>query len=99
VADPPKLARSTSQLKRATRAYKDLNLLALKLLAPGGLLVTFSCSGLVTEDLFQKVLFGAALDARPGRPDRGPPHAGHRPPGAPELPEAAYLKGFVLRAT
>ena len=63
VADPPKLARSASQLNRATRAYKDLNLLALKLLAPGGLLVTFSCSGLMTEDLFQKVLFGAALDA------------------------------------
>ena len=70
VADPPKLARSTSQLKRATRAYKDLNLLALKLLAPGGLLVTFSCSGLVTEDLFQKVLFGASPRRPSGRPDR-----------------------------
>ncbi len=99
VADPPKLARSTSQLKRATRAYKDLNLLALKLLAPGGLLVTFSCSGLVTEDLFQKVLFGAALDARRdaqivGRLTQATDH-----PVLLSFPEAAYLKGLVLRAS
>ena len=99
VADPPKLARSTSQLKRATRAYKDLNLLALKLLAPGGLLLTFSCSGLLTEDLFQKVLFGASLDAGRdaqivGRLTQATDH-----PVLLTFPEAAYLKGFVLRAT
>jgi 23S rRNA (cytosine1962-C5)-methyltransferase len=98
VADPPKLARSTSQLKRATRAYKDLNLLALKLLAPGGLLVTFSCSGLLTEDLFQKVIFGASLDAGRdaqivGRLTQATDH-----PVLLTFPEAAYLKGFVLRA-
>ena len=98
-ADPPKLARSTSQLKRATRAYKDLNLLALKLLAPGGLLVTFSCSGLVTEDLFQKVLFGAALDARGDAQivDRLTQATDH--PVLLSFPEAAYLKGLVLRAS
>jgi 23S rRNA (cytosine1962-C5)-methyltransferase len=98
VADPPKLARSTSQLKRATRAYKDLNLLALKLLAPGGILVTCSCSGLVTEDLFQKVLFGAALDARRDAQivDRLTQATDH--PVLLSFPEAAYLKGLVLRA-
>jgi 23S rRNA (cytosine1962-C5)-methyltransferase len=97
VADPPKLAHSTSQLKRATRAYKDLNLLAMKLLAPGGALVTFSCSGLMSEDLFQKVLFGAALDAGRdvqvvGRLTQATDH-----PVLLSFPEAAYLKGFVLR--
>jgi 23S rRNA (cytosine1962-C5)-methyltransferase len=99
VADPPKLARSTSQLKRATRAYKDLNLLALKLLAPGGLLVTCSCSGLVTEDLFQKVLFGAALDARRDAQivDRLTQATDH--PVLLSFPEAAYLKGLVLRVS
>ena len=99
VADPPKLARSTSQLKRATRAYKDLNLLALKLLAPGGLLVTCSCSGLVTEDLFQKVLFGAALDARRDAQivDRLTQATDH--PVLLSFPEAGYLKGLVLRAS
>jgi 23S rRNA (cytosine1962-C5)-methyltransferase len=97
VADPPKLARSASQLNRATRAYKDLNLLALKLLAPGGVLVTFSCSGLVTAELFQKVLFGAALDAGRdaqviGRLTQATDH-----PVLLSFPEAEYLKGLVLR--
>ena len=99
VADPPKLAFSASQLNRATRAYKDLNLLALKLLAPGGVLVTFSCSGLVTEDLFQKVLFGAALDAGRdaqiiGRLTQATDH-----PVLLSFPEAAYLKGLVIRVS
>ena len=99
VADPPKLARSASQLNRATRAYKDLNLLALKLLAPGGVLVTFSCSGLMTEDLFQKVLFGAALDAGRdaqviGRLTQATDH-----PVLLTFPEAGYLKGLVLRVS
>jgi 23S rRNA (cytosine1962-C5)-methyltransferase len=99
VADPPKLARSTSQLNRATRAYKDLNLLALKLLAPGGVLVTFSCSGLLTAELFQKVLFGAALDAGRdaqviGRLTQATDH-----PVLLTFPEAEYLKGLVLRVS
>ena len=99
VADPPKLAQNTSQLKRATRAYKDLNLLALKLLAPGGVLVTFSCSGLMTEDLFQKVLFGAALDAGReaqviGRLTQATDH-----PVLLTFPEASYLKGLVIRVS
>ncbi len=99
VADPPKLARSASQLNRATRAYKDLNLLALKLLAPGGVLVTFSCSGLMSDDLFQKVLFGAALDADRdaqviGRLTQATDH-----PVLLTFPEAAYLKGLVIRVS
>jgi len=98
VLDPPRLANSTAQLTRATRAYKDLNLIALGLLAPGGLLVTFSCSGLVSADLFQKIVFGAALDARRdvqivGRLAQPSDH-----PVLLTFPEASYLKGLVCRA-
>ena len=63
VLDPPKFAPTISQAEKASRAYKDINLLAIKLLKPGGLLVTFSCSGGVSRDLFQKIVAGAALDA------------------------------------
>lgn len=97
VLDPPKLANNPSQVDRATRAYKDLNLLAIKLLRPGGLLFTYSCSGAVSSELFQKVVAGAALDAR--REARivqrlGQP-ADHPIPLA--FPEAEYLKGLLLR--
>ncbi len=64
VLDPPKFAPTVAQVEQATRGYKDINLLALKLLRPGGLLFTFSCSGGVSADLFQKIVAGAALDAR-----------------------------------
>jgi len=63
VLDPPKFAESQSQIERAARAYKDINLLAFKLLAPGGHLFTFSCSGLMKMDLFSKIVADAALDA------------------------------------
>ena len=63
VLDPPKFAPTASYAEKASRAYKDINLLALKLLRPGGLLATFSCSGGVSPDLFQKIVAGAALDA------------------------------------
>ncbi len=63
ILDPPKFAPTTAQVERAARGYKDINLLAFKLLAPGGLLVTFSCSGGVSAELFQKIVAGAALDA------------------------------------
>jgi 23S rRNA (cytosine1962-C5)-methyltransferase len=94
--DPPKLAHHERQLDKASRAYKDLNLLAIKLLAPGGTLLTWSCSGAMTAELFQKVLAGAALDA--GRTVRivgrlGQP-GDHPVPLA--FPEAEYLKGLVL---
>jgi 23S rRNA (cytosine1962-C5)-methyltransferase len=97
VLDPPKFAESHSQIERATRGYKDINLLALKLLRPGGLLATFSCSGLVTPDLFQKIVAGAALDAGRDaqilrRLSQAPDH-----PVALNFPEGEYLKGLICR--
>jgi len=96
VLDPPKLANNPNQVDRATRAYKDLNLLALKLLRPGGLLFTYSCSGAVSSDLFQKVVAGAAVDAnreasiieRLGQPGDHPIPL--------HFPEADYLTGLML---
>ena len=70
VLDPPKFAPTAAHAENAARAYKDINLLALKLLRPGGLLATFSCSGGVSAELFQKIVAGAALDAGRGRADR-----------------------------
>ena len=96
ILDPPKFATSRGALQRATRGYKDINWLAMRLLRPGGLLATFSCSGLISADLFQKILFGAALDA--GRDARIIGHF-HQSPDHPILltfPEAAYLKGLLL---
>ncbi len=97
ILDPPKFAFSKGQVEAATRGYKDINLLAMRLLRPGGILCTFSCSGLVSEDLFQKVLFGASVDA--GREARilarlsqGPDH-----PVLLTFPEGAYLKGMILQ--
>jgi 23S rRNA (cytosine1962-C5)-methyltransferase len=96
--DPPKLANSEQQVDRASRAYKDLNLLAVKLLAPGGMLMTFSCSGAMSAELFQKVVAGAALDARRtvrivGRLAQAEDH-----PVPLAFPEAEYLKGLILEA-
>ncbi|MEO5723423.1 MAG: class I SAM-dependent rRNA methyltransferase [Ilumatobacteraceae bacterium] len=98
VLDPPKLAKTEAQLDKASRAYKDLNLLAVKLLAPGGMLLTFSCSGAMSMDLFQKVVAGAALDAKRTVRiiDRLHQPGDHPIPLA--FPEAEYLKGLVLQA-
>ncbi|MGA9397716.1 MAG: class I SAM-dependent rRNA methyltransferase, partial [Anaerolineaceae bacterium] len=63
ILDPPKFAATSSQVERAARGYKDINLLAFKLLRPGGVLFTFSCSGGISPELFQKIVAGAALDA------------------------------------
>lgn len=97
ILDPPKFATSQAQLMDATRGYKDANLLALQLLRPGGLLVTFSCSGLVSADLFQKIVFGACVDAGRDvqiikRLVQGPDH-----PVLLTFPESAYLKGLLCR--
>ncbi len=96
VTDPPAFAKRRGDVERACRGYKDVNRLALKLLAPGGLLLACSCSGPVDADLFQKVLFSAALDA--GREVRilerrgaGPDH-----PVSIDCPEGEYLKAFLL---
>jgi 23S rRNA (cytosine1962-C5)-methyltransferase len=97
ILDPPKFAKSQSQVMDATRGYKDLNLVAMQILRPGGLLVTFSCSGLVSADLFQKIVFGASVDA--GRDvqilewlAQGADH-----PVLLTFPESAYLKGLICR--
>lgn len=97
ILDPPKFAHSQKQLERATRGYKDINLLALHLLRPGGLLMTFSCSGLVSTDLFQKVVFGAAVDA--GRDVQILRNLGQSAdhPVLLSFPESAYLKGLLCR--
>ena len=96
ILDPPKFAPTAAQVENASRAYKDINLLALKLLAPGGLLATFSCSGGISPDLFQKIVAGAALDAGADAKiiERFGPAADH--PVALEFPEGDYLKGLLV---
>lgn len=98
ILDPPKYAASTGHVEKASRTYKDINLLGIKLLAPGGRLLTFSCSGAVSPDLFQKIVAGAAVDARRqlrivsrlGQPTDHPVPL--------NFPEAEYLKGLLLEA-
>jgi 23S rRNA (cytosine1962-C5)-methyltransferase len=97
IVDPPKFASSRAKVMDASRGYKDLNLLAMQLLRPGGTLVTFSCSGLVSADLFQKIVFGASVDAGCDaqileRLAQAPDH-----PVLLTFPESAYLKGLVCR--
>jgi len=96
VLDPPKFAPTAAQAKNAARAYKDINLLALKLLSPGGLLATFSCSGGVSAGLFQSIVAGAALDAGAEAKiiERFTAAADH--PVALEFPEGEYLKGLLV---
>jgi len=95
VLDPPKFAPTASQVDRASRAYKDINLLAFKLLRPGGILFTFSCSGGVDADLFQKIVAGAALDANADAQivEHLSQAADH--PVSLNFPEGTYLKGLV----
>jgi 23S rRNA (cytosine1962-C5)-methyltransferase len=97
VLDPPKFVHNAEQVQAGSRGYKDINWLALQLVAPGGVLATFSCSGHVDVALFQKIVAGAALDARRDaqvleRLAQAPDH-----PVALEFPEAEYLKGLILR--
>lgn len=97
VLDPPKFAHNEREVRQATRAYKDINLLAFQLLRPGGVLFTFSCSGAVSPDLFQKVVFGAALDAGREAQIVGHLAQGADHPIALTFPEGAYLKGLIVR--
>jgi 23S rRNA (cytosine1962-C5)-methyltransferase len=97
VLDPPKFAESKSNIERAARGYKDINLLAFRLLNPNGILFTFSCSGLLETDLFQKIVAGAALDAKADvqiieRMTQADDH-----PVLLSFPEGDYLKGLVCR--
>ncbi|MDP2965615.1 MAG: class I SAM-dependent rRNA methyltransferase [Pelolinea sp.] len=97
VLDPPKFASTSAQVNSAARGYKDINLLAFKLLNPGGTLFTFSCSGGVSQELFQKIVADAALDAGInasiiGYLSQGPDH-----PIALNFPEGEYLKGLICK--
>ena len=97
--DPPKFAESHSQLQKACRGYKDINMLAASLLNPGGILMTFSCSGHMTPDLFQKVVADALLDAgREGQIIEYLTQAGDHPVALP-FPEGLYLKGLVIKVS
>ncbi len=97
VLDPPKFAESKANLLRASRGYKDINMLAFQLLEPGGILFTFSCSGLLEPDLFQKIVADAALDAgcEAQIVRRLAQAADH--PTLLSFPESSYLKGFICR--
>ncbi|HZF29506.1 MAG TPA: class I SAM-dependent methyltransferase [Gammaproteobacteria bacterium] len=97
ILDPPKFVHSAEQVNAGSRGYKDVNMLGLSLVRPGGVLATFSCSGHVDAALFQKIVAGAALDA--GRDAQIIERLAQPPdhPVALEFPEAEYLKGLVLR--
>ena len=96
ICDPPAFAKSRNEVERAARGYKDVNLFGMRMVAPGGHMMTFSCSGHVSLDLFQKIIFAAALDAGRRvsfvrRLTAGPDH-----PVSLYCPEGEYLKGFLL---
>ncbi len=95
ILDPPKFAPTSAQVARATRAYKDINLLGLKLLRPGGILATFSCSGGVSSELFQKIVAGAALDAGVYVKVLHQLFQTSDHPIALNFPEGGYLKGII----
>ncbi|MGH8866187.1 MAG: class I SAM-dependent rRNA methyltransferase [Burkholderiales bacterium] len=97
ILDPPKFAPTPATAERAARGYKDINLLAFKLLRPGGLLATFSCSGGVSADLFRKIVAGAALDAGAEAQIVGQFHAAPDHPVSLAFPEGEYLKGLLCR--
>lgn len=95
ILDPPKFAPTAAHVAKAARAYKDINLLAFKLLKPGGLLFTFSCSGGINPDLFQKIVAGAALDANVDARIVQWMNQSADHPVLLSFPEGYYLKGLV----
>ncbi len=97
ILDPPKFAHNKQQLESAARGYKDINLHAFNAVKPGGYLMTYSCSGALSADLFQKIVFGALADS--GRQAQIIQHlqAGQDHPVALTFPEGEYLKGLLLR--
>jgi 23S rRNA (cytosine1962-C5)-methyltransferase len=97
ILDPPKFAHNAGQVEKAARGYKDINLNAFKCVKPGGYVMTFSCSGAISADLFQKIVFGALADS--GRQAQILKHLGPGDdhPVALTFPEGAYLKGLLLR--
>ncbi|CAG9218549.1 Ribosomal RNA large subunit methyltransferase I [Paraburkholderia tropica] len=97
VLDPPKFAASREHVDRAARAYKDINLTGFKLLRPGGLLFTYSCSGAIDAELFQKIVAGAAADAKVDARIVKRLGAGVDHPLLTAFPEGEYLKGLLLQ--
>jgi len=97
VLDPPKFAPSVHHVDKAARAYKDVNLKGMKLVKPGGYLLTFSCSGAISVDLFQKIVAGAAVDARQDFVLLERLAAGIDHPMRMTHPEGEYLKGLLLQ--
>lgn len=97
ILDPPRFARRKSHIQRASRGYKDINLLAFKLLRPGGFLFTYSCSGAVDMGLFQKIVAGAALDAGVEAVIVSWLSQPSDHPVSLNFPEGRYLKGLVCR--
>ncbi len=96
VLDPPKFAPTAAHAARAARAYKDINRLGLKLLAPGGLLLTFSCSGGISADLFHKIVAGAAMDAGVDGAILARLEGACDHPTTLMFPEGEYLKGLAI---
>ncbi|MBK6472767.1 MAG: class I SAM-dependent methyltransferase [Betaproteobacteria bacterium] len=96
VLDPPKFAPTAAHAERAARAYKDINRLALRLLAPGGLLLTFSCSGGISADLFHKIVAGAAIDAGVDGAILQRLEGACDHPTTLRFPEGEYLKGLAI---
>jgi 23S rRNA (cytosine1962-C5)-methyltransferase len=99
ILDPPKFVDSKAQLNSACRGYKDINRIAMELLNDNGILMTFSCSGLLEQSLFQKVVADAALDAGKNayfveRLQQAPDH-----PISSNYPEGYYLKGLVCQVS
>ena len=97
ILDPPKFAPTAATAERAARGYKDINLLGFKLLRPGGLLATFSCSGGISADLFRKIVAGAALDADVDAQVIDQLHSTPDHPVSLAFPEGEYLKGLLCR--
>jgi 23S rRNA (cytosine1962-C5)-methyltransferase len=97
ILDPPKFAHTQQQIEKASRGYKDINLNALRLVRSGGYLFTFSCSGAINRDLFQKIVFGALNDSDRQAQILRQLAAADDHPTALTFPEGEYLKGFVLR--
>ncbi len=97
VLDPPKFAESGAQVQGAARGYKDINMLAMQVLQPGGILFTFSCSGHVSPPLFQKIVADAAVDAGREAVILGQLSQAADHPVPLAFPEAAYLKGLICR--
>ena len=97
ICDPPKFAHRQSQVDKASRGYKDLNLRCFRLIEPGGQIMTYSCSGAITRDLFHKIVFGALVDSGRQAQIVRELSAGDDHPVALTFPEGEYLKGLLLR--